>query len=60
MREELCPACKGDGYVMVARDYYSASHGYYLQDEQPVACRTCGGTGYVEVWEVEAGFEEVA
>lgn len=61
MREELCPACQGNGYVMVAApDYYSASYGYYLQDEQPVACRMCGGSGYVEVWEVEAGFEEAA
>jgi len=57
MREELCPVCQGDGYVVVARDYYSESYGYYLQDERPVVCRTCGGTGYVEVLE-EAGSEE--
>ena len=60
MREEMCPECQGTGYVMVARDYYSASYGYYLQDERPVVCRTCGGTGYVEVWEVAEGFGEVA
>lgn len=60
MREELCPECQGTGYVMVARDYYSASYGYYLQDEQPVPCRMCGGTGYVEVWEAEVVAEEAA
>jgi RecJ-like exonuclease len=60
MREELCPECRGNGYVMAARDYYSVSYGYYLQDERPVACRMCGGTGYVEVWEAEVVVEEAA
>lgn len=60
MREEICTECQGDGYVTVACDYYSASYGYYLQAERPVPCRMCGGSGYVEVWEVEAGFEEAA
>jgi hypothetical protein len=45
---------------MVARDYYSDSFGNYLQDEWPVPCRKCGGTGYVEVWEAEAVVEEAA
>lgn len=57
MREELCPACQGDGYVTVARDYYSASYGYYPQDEQPVACRVGSESGYMEV---EASFEKAA
>jgi RecJ-like exonuclease len=60
MREEICTECQGTGYVVVARDYYSASYGYYLQDERPVVCRRCGGTGYVEVLEEEAGCEEAA
>jgi len=57
MREELCPECQGDGYVTVACDYYSASYGYYLQDERPVPCRMCGGSGYVEVMEAEVAEE---
>ena len=59
MREELCPACQGNGYVMVARDYYSDSFGNYLPREEIVRCKVCGGTGYVEVLE-EAGSEEAA
>jgi len=60
MREELCPECQGNGYVeYIAGSYFSEPFGNYLPLEDVAPCRTCSGTGYVEVWdESEASAEE--
>lgn len=60
MPDELCGECQGCGYVeYIAGSYFSASFGNYLPREAMARCRTCGGSGFVEVvYEDETVFEE--
>ncbi|GAO74262.1 hypothetical protein [Meiothermus ruber] len=51
MREEICPECGGDGYLVYVGGpgYYSSAFGNYLPSEECVRCSFCGGSGLVEV-----------
>lgn len=55
MREEICPECDGDGYLVYVGGpgYYSVFFGNYLPSEDYVRCSLCGGTGIVEVEDAE-------
>lgn len=49
-----CPACKGEGQLMMRGEAQQKGSGGHIRDDKPYACPICGSIGY-RTWTLPGG-----